>query len=140
MNLTGLSPLFKALSPESQQFAQREIARYLRRSMVRRLRQQQDVNDKSFTPRIRRDESRKMLQGFARPNRLLTRYNAAGFEIGYAGNYGKRARIHNLGLHDRIKNRFGKMSDAKYAAREWVGVSEDDIAAINLIISRHLSP
>lgn len=140
MNLTGLSPLFKALSPESQQFAQREIARYLRRSMVRRLRRQQDVNDKSFTPRIRRDENRKMLQGFARPNRLLTRYNAAGFEIGYAGSYGKRARIHNLGLHDRIKNRFGQMTNVKYPAREWVGVSEEDIAAINLIISRHLSP
>ncbi len=140
MNLNGLSPLFKALSPESQTFAQKEIARYLRRSMVRRLRQQQDINNKSFTPRIRRDENRKMLQGFARPNRLLTRYHSAGFEVGYAGGFGKRARIHNLGLHDRIMNRFGKMSDAKYAAREWVGVSEDDIAAINLILARHLSP
>ena len=140
MNLTGLSPLFESISAERQKFAQREIARYLRQSMVRRLRQQQDVNDRSFTPRIRRDENRKMLQGFTKPTRLLTRYNAAGFEVGYAGNYGKRARIHNLGLHDRIRNRFGKMSDAKYAAREWVGVNQDDIAAINLILARHLSP
>lgn len=140
MNLTGLSPLFNAISADQQKNAQREIARYLRRSMVRRLRHQQDVNQKSFTPRIRRDENRKMLQGFSRPNRLLTRYNSAGFELGYAGTFGKRARIHNLGLHDRIKNRFGKMTDAKYAAREWIGVSDDDIAAIQLILARYMSP
>jgi len=140
MNLHGLSPLFKALSEERQQFARREIARYLRRSMVRRLRQQQDINDQAFTPRIRRDERRKMLQGFARPNRLLTRYHSAGFDIGYAGGFGQRARIHNLGLHDRIKNRFGTLSEVHYAARQWVGVNDDDIAAIHLIITRHLSP
>lgn len=139
MKLEGLSPLFKALSPERQKFAQREIARYLRQSMARRLRQQQDVNEKSFTPRIRRDENRKMLQGFSKPSRLITRYNSAGFEVGYAGGFGKRARIHNLGLHDRIKGRFGKLNDVKYAPREWVGVSDDDIAAIHLILSRHLS-
>ena len=139
MNLDGLSSLLNALSTERQKFAQREIARYLRQSMVRRLRQQQDVNYKAFTPRIRRDENRKMLQGFAKPSRLLTRYYSAGFAVGYASGFGKRARIHNLGLHDRIRGRFGKLNDAKYAAREWIGVSDDDIAAIHLIISRHLS-
>lgn len=137
--ITGLEPLFAALDPKKAKLAQREISRYLRRQWVKRIRGQVDVHGQAFTPRLARNENRKMLQGFASPTRLLARYRDDGFSIGYAGKAAERAEVHNLGLVDRIRSRSGLMVDAVYPAREWVGINAADEMAIKSILARYMS-
>lgn len=138
VDTSGLEAIYEALSKKRQRYALLEINRYFRRSLGRRLRQQTDVKGKSFTPRVKRNEKRKMLLGFAKPNRLKTQITESGFMLGYTGKQADRARIHNLGLMDRVRNKFKQIQTVRYPAREWVGISEDDITQVHLILARHL--
>ncbi len=137
LDLSGLNGLLAGLAPEQQTYAKREIARHFKRRFISRLKKQTDVNGRRFQRRVKRNENRKMLQGFTQSKRLNVRYHKAGFFIGYRGGFAERARIHNLGLHDRIRNRLGEQQSVHYPARQWVGVNLDDKNAILKILARY---
>lgn len=138
-NLLGLENILDGLSEKNQRYAKLEIARYVRRAWARRLKKQVDVEGKSFTPRVNKREKRKMLLGFADQRRMRTQQTATGVKIGYAGgHYSRRARVHNLGLPDQIKDKFGKLHTVYYPGRGWVGLNETEITAIHRIVARYL--
>lgn len=155
-DLSGLDDLFAALSDKQQAKARYEIAKYLRKTMRRRLTDQEDVHDNPFEPRQRekyqydnrisadkplfmRKRKLKMLLGFRDQAYLNIEQTDDSVSVGYNGRAGRLARVHNLGLRDRVGKRGGGYQWAQYPARQWIGINDRDEDAIRDILRGMLS-
>ena len=130
----SLDNFLVGLSPQQLTVAKREIGKYLNKRLKQRLASQQTVDGGSFIPR--RGNGGKMLKGFAK--RTRTQIESESVMVGYGGGDARLARIHNLGLLDRIKSQSGKYVMANYPERQWVGLSAEDEQRIMTILERQL--
>lgn len=127
-----LDNFLAALLPGQLAAAKREIGKYLSTRLKQRIKGQQTVDGGGFAPR--RGKGGKMMKGFAR--RTKTEMGAESVAVGYRGRDAKLARVHNLGLVDRIRSQTGTMVMADYPARQWVGMNADDEQEIIAILMK----
>lgn len=80
----------------------------------------------------RKDGTRgKMMKGLRLARNLKAKASPAGVSVGWSGRAGAIARVHHLGLRDRVKQR-GVI--VKYQRRELIGMNSDDQDGISQIV------
>ena len=135
MSNLSLDSLLAGLTTAQFIVARRKISQHLKKSLKQRLASQQTVGGNGFVPR--RGKGDAMLTGFIR--RTRSRSDRDSIAVGYSGRDAQLAKIHNLGLIDRIKSQSGRYVIADYPARPWVGINADDEAAIIAILQQCFS-
>ncbi|WLE59276.1 phage virion morphogenesis protein [Burkholderia plantarii] len=142
--------LLGKLDAAGRRAAARDIAMAVRKNQQARIARQLNPDGSAFDPRKRPAKSagkglrgkRGRLKRQAMFVKLRTaRYlrvesNAEGFAIGYAGSVANVARVHQLGLRDRVAPRG---PEYKYPARRLLGLSADDVALIHDLLLKHIT-
>lgn len=67
---------------------------------------------------------------------LKTAVTSNSAVVGFVGQVERIARVHQLGLRDRVQ-KGGK--EAQYATRELLGFTDDDISAVHDLVISHLA-
>ncbi|MDC8802563.1 phage virion morphogenesis protein [Halomonas pacifica] len=136
-------PLLARLTPAERRRLARTIATELRRRQRERIAAQRAPDGTPFEPR--KPQARRQA-GFVRRQPMFTRIRQAKHlrtkahpgqaEVGFIGRVARIARIHQLGLRDRVEPG-GPVHD--YAQRELLGYSDADRQLIRDLIIQHLA-
>lgn len=121
-----------ALEPTARKTLLAEIGRELRRRNQRRIAGQVGPDGTPWAPRKRDRWGRirktaKMLQGLRETRRLALSATPGGMTLGYAGRNNRLASVHHFGEVDRVE---AGGPQVKYAARELLGLSAEDVALV----------
>lgn len=135
--------LIARLEPAARRTLAREIAKTLRVSQQKRIAAQQNPDGSAFAPRkpqlkdkkgrIKRQmfsklRTAKYLKADSSPDAAIVRFTHAVDRI---------AQVHQFGLRDRVNRKTGL--EAKYPARELLGLTDADQASIREIVTAHLA-
>ena len=126
--------MLEAMSPAIRQRLLLKIARQLRTSNARRIRQQQSASGERWQSRKDTNNRKKMLQGMAKRQHLKAAANTESSTVGYKGSSAYLARIHHHGMVDSVVRGGPK---ATYPARPLLGLSDQDIEKINQTLLAH---
>lgn len=135
--------LVASLAPEARKKLAAEIAKDLRRSQMQRIAAQQNPDGSAFEPRKPQLRNRKKNLRAGMFNRLRTaKYLKANATpdvaiVQFSRDVERIARVHQLGLRDRV-SRKGAL-EVDYPARQLLGVSSDDEAALALLVGGYLA-
>ncbi|KMK50478.1 tail protein [[Actinobacillus] muris] len=139
-----LQALVQQLSPQQRKALTREIGKQLAQSQRKRIAAQKNPDGTPYAPRkvqkrVKRGKvKQKAMFAKLRTARLMkTRTNGDGVEIGYAGQAGFIADIHQHGKSSRVLRHLNWK--VKYDQRELLGFSGDDQAMIENIVLAHLA-
>lgn len=137
-----LGGLLAQLEPAARRGLAREIAKELRQSQRKRIAEQLNPDGSAYAPRkpqLRQKAGRIRRQMFSklRTTRFLkTAVTADSAVVGFIGQVERIARVHQLGLRDRVQK---GGPQAQYPARELLGFTEADIAAVQDLVLAHLA-
>lgn len=141
-----LSGFILQLEPKERRSLLRQIARTLRKSNQQRIAAQVTPDGTAFTPRSAKSQAiRKRRRGRVRKKMFtklrLTKHlkaNASADEasVGWRGRTGRIAKEHHYGLRARVNKNSRLKVD--YPARELLGISTDDEAAVRDLILAYL--
>ncbi|QOD81619.1 phage virion morphogenesis protein [Chromobacterium haemolyticum] len=138
-----LSGLLAQLGPAQRRALARQIVTRLRASQQQRIRLQQNPDGSGFEarrPQLRKKKGAIRRQMFAKlrlARFLKTQSSPAGGAVEFIGQVQRIARVHQLGLRDRVSRQRGVM--AQYPARELLGFSNADIDSIQDQVIAHLA-
>lgn len=139
---TWLEPLIAALGPGQRARLAGEISRALKASQIRRVAANLNPDGSAYAPRlpqIRRRGARGAIKRGPMYRRLLrvlkSRSSADGAELTLGGFSGRIGSVAQYGLVDQVRP--GGPSH-RYAVREILGFSPDDITATEAAVVNHL--
>lgn len=134
--------LLASLTPAARRTLAREIASRLRTRGQQRIAAQVSPDGTPYAPRkpqLRRKKGRIRREMFSklRTTRFLkTEATADAAMVGFVSQVERIARVHQEGLRDRVRPGGPEYA---YPARELIGISDDDRAAIEGLVLDHLS-
>jgi len=134
-----------SLDPAARAKLFASMGRLLRRVNAKRITQQKDPDGRRWAPRKPRREQvrrkRKMLLGLRKARHMKVKASADGVAVGFEGRTAHIARIHHLGLRDRLKGGDGKAGPlVRYSQRGLLGLARSDAEAIQELILDHIDP
>lgn len=138
-----LSGLLAQLGPAQRRALARQIVTRLRASQQKRIRQQQNPDGSGFEarrPQLRKKKGairRQMFTKLRLARYLKTQAGPAGGAVEFIAQVQRIARVHQLGLRDRVSRHRGVM--AQYPSRQLLGFSPSDIEDISDTILKYLS-
>lgn len=145
-----IGQMLATLSPAQRRQAATRIARALRRSQIRRIAAQRNPDGSAFEPRknrealrtrrgaIKRRANSPMFSKLRQQRWLRMEVDSDQAAVGFAATTASRiARVHQLGLRDRVSNRPGS-PEASYPARQLIGFSQEDLALVTGIVAELL--
>lgn len=123
------------------------IARDLRRSQQKRIKQQKNPDGSDFEARkpreLRNKKGSVRREMFAKINSakyLKVKGDTNGATVQFIGRVQRIARVHQQGLYDRVDNKMGAKSPiAKYPKRQLLGFSREDRDRIQDLLIQHLT-
>lgn len=128
------------LSPAKRKVVARKIGQRLRASNARRMAQNVEPGGADMAPRKKRlreqkrkaGRGRKMFREIGKARNLKVRPSEDGVELSFANPaVGRVAAEHHFGLEGYVgRTRAGRTIRARYAARQLLGFSAEDIDAI----------
>ena len=133
----AFTDLLKNISKPRRRLLYQQIGRELARNQRRRIKAQQNPDGSPFEPRKKRKQfSRKkgriknqlMFKKIVSPSHLKLRYEQEGISLGFYGGDAAIANVHQYGLYSSPSKY--KDFKVKYAQRELLGFSEEDIEMI----------
>lgn len=126
----------KRMSPAAVRKLEREIGDYLIRANRERITAQTAPDGQKWPERKPQTggSNGKMMRRLRQRKHLKMRRSSGGLRVGWFGRVGRIARIHHYGLRDRLQ-----YGIAEYPARELIGITAADVAAVEAIITRHLT-
>ncbi|SUT91551.1 phage virion morphogenesis protein [Actinobacillus lignieresii] len=134
--------LIARLTPTGRKALTKEIAKRLAQSQRQRIKAQKNSDGSEFEPRRkqpkqttkRRVKAKKMFAKLGTARLMKTQITNDGVEIGYRGGDAVVADVHQFGR--RIRPFKGKNFEVKYAKRELLGFTEEDMEIIeNCVIN-----
>lgn len=134
--------LVSALAPAARTLLAKEIARKLRQSQMKRIAAQQNPDGSAFEPRKPQLRNKKknlragMFAKLRSTKYLKASGTADGAIVSFARDVERIARVHQLGLRDKV-NRRGMEAD--YPARRLLGISDVDALTITNLVTNHLA-
>lgn len=137
-----LSGLISQLEPSARRELARAIAKELQPRQRKRIADQLNPDGTPFAkrkPQLRQKEGRirrTMFSKLRTARYLKSAATANSAVVGFVGEVERIARVHQLGLRDRVQ-KGGK--DAQYAARELLGFTDDDVNAVHDLVIAHLA-
>lgn len=138
-----LSALIERLSPSSRTALARLIAAQLRATQSARIAAQQNPDGSAFEPRKRQLRRQKKNLRVGMFNKLRTntwlkaKANADGAVVAFTREVERIARVHQLGLRDRVNRKTNLEAD--YPARQLLGLTVVEEALLDTLISTYLA-
>ena len=138
-----LAALVERLSPASRATLARSIAGQLRRAQSARIAAQRNPDGSAYEPRRPqlRQQKKNLRGGMFRKLRqntyLKAKGTADGAVVAFSRNVERIARVHQLGLRDRVNRRTNLEAD--YPARQLLGLTVIEEALLNALIGDHLA-
>ncbi|AXE32235.1 phage virion morphogenesis protein [Chromobacterium phragmitis] len=130
----ALAGLLANLDGKARRQLAREIARQLRQSQQKRIAAQLNPDGSAFAPRKPQIQDKKgairraMFSKLRTAQWLKTEASAGGAAVGFIGEVERIARVHQLGLRDRVCQHVSR--EVQYPARELLGLSPQDYEMI----------
>lgn len=142
----AFTDLLKNISKPRRRLLYQQIGRELARNQRRRIKAQQNPDGSPFEPRKKRKQfSRKkgriknqlMFKKIVSPSHLKLRYEQEGISLGFYGGDAAIANVHQYGLYSSPSKY--KDFKVKYAQRELLGFSEEDIEMIERFVIKAIA-
>lgn len=138
---TWLNPLLAKLEPQERTKLAREAAREIRKNQTKRITAQKNPDGSAFEKRKPRDLrgkqgriKKKMFQKLKMARYLKAQGSEQAVTVGFTGRIARIARVHQYGLKDRAER---GAPDVRYARRELLGLTQDDLKAVqNILLDR----
>lgn len=133
-----LEQAIERLSPAEQRKLAREIGKQLRVENRKRITAQTSPEGQPWAPRKKGKGKRptgKMFKKLRTASRLKIKAQAHGVKIGWAGQDGHIARVHQYGLRQRLQ-----WGEAQYPARALLGFAPKDVEIIKDLLIERLAP
>lgn len=147
--MSGLAPmeaqlngLISQLEPSARRGLARAIAKEIQPRQRKRIADQLNPDGTPFAkrkPQLRQKAGRirrTMFNKLRTARYLKSAATANSAVVGFVGEVERIARVHQLGLRDRVQ-KGGK--EAQYAARELLGFTDDDVNAVHDLVIAHLA-
>ena len=142
----AFTDLLKNISKPRRRLLYQQIGRELARNQRRRIKAQQNPDGSPFEPRKKRKQFSKkkgriknqlMFKKIVSPSHLKIRYEQEGISLGFYGGDAAIANVHQYGLYSSPS----KYNDfkVKYAQRELLGFSEEDIEMIERFVIKAIA-
>ncbi len=139
---TWLSPLMAKLEPQERTRLAREAARKIRKNQQQRITAQKNPDGSAYAkrkPRKLREKKGRIKTRMFTKLKVARYLKAQGSEqavtIGFTGRVARIARVHQYGLKDRAER---GAPDVRYARRELLGLSDQDLEIIRGALLDHL--
>ena len=135
--------LVSALAPAARAVLAKEIAKQLRQSQMKRIAGQMNPDGSAFEPRKsqlrnnKKDLRAGMFGKLRTAKYLKANGSADGAIISFTSDVERIARVHQLGLRDRVSRKTSL--EVIYPERRLLGISAEDETALSLLISDHLA-
>lgn len=142
----AFTDLLKNISKPRRRLLYQQIGRELARNQHRRIKAQQNPDGSPFEPRKKRKQFSKkkgriknqlMFKKIVSPSHLKLRYEQEGISLGFYGGDAAIANIHQYGLYSSPSKY--KDFKVKYAQRELLGFSEEDIEMIERFVIKAIA-
>lgn len=139
---SSLSALLDRIGDQGRRQLARELARQLRQNQQKRIAAQLNPDGSAFAPRKPQVRARKgklrrtMFVKLRTTKWLQTEASPNAAVIGFVGRVGRLAAVHQYGLRDRAQP---GGPEVKYPARQLLGLSDTDVAAIRDAVIVHLA-
>lgn len=142
----AFTDLLRNISKPRRRLLYQQIGRELARSQRIRIKAQQNPDGSPFEPRKKRKQLRKkkgriknqlMFQKIVTPSHLKLRYEQEGISLGFYGGDAAIANVHQYGLYSSPSKY--KDFKVKYAQRELLGFSEEDIEMIERFVIKAIA-
>lgn len=142
------APLLAGLSAPRRRAAMVQVATYLRRSQAQRIGAQLNPDGTPYEPRkpqrLRKKKGairRKMFEKLrtAKHLRKSATAESATITITIGGRSARIARVHQLGLRDKVDWRKAKSPTVQYPRRELLGITPADEDAMTDILLHHIT-
>ncbi len=142
----AFTDLLKNISKPRRRLLYQQIGRELARSQRRRIKAQQNPDGSPFEPRKKRKQFSKkkgriknqlMFKKIVSPSHLKLRYEQEGISLGFYGGDAAIANVHQYGLYSSPSKY--KDFKVKYAQRELLGFSEEDIEMIERFVIKAIA-
>ena len=142
----AFTDLLKNISKPRRRLLYQQIGRELARSQRRRIKAQQNPDGSPFEPRKKRKQFSKkkgriknqlMFKKIVTPSHLKIRYEQEGISLGFYGGDAEIANVHQYGLYSSPSKY--KDFKVKYAQRELLGFSEEDIEMIERFVIKAIA-
>ncbi|EKS7116025.1 phage virion morphogenesis protein [Enterobacter bugandensis] len=137
-----LNGLIAALSPTARRKLAGEIAKELRKSQQKRIKQQKAPDGSPYQARKSqplRAKTGRIKRAMFQKLRTSRYMKANGREdstvVEFTGKVQRIARVHQLGLKDRPRQR---AKDVQYTKRQLLGFSQEDKGLIEELINKHI--
>lgn len=134
-----LGRLMSAVDPGARAALAARMGRELRRAQIRRIAEQRNPDGSAFAPRKEREGARQRRGRIRRRARqgamfrklrlarwLHVKSGANAVEVGFSGAAARIARVHQLGLRDRV-SRDSRAPEVTYPERILIGLTPQDI-------------
>lgn len=137
-----LSGLLSRLEPSARRELARAIAKEMQPRQRKRIADQLNPDGTPFAkrkPQLRQKTGRirrTMFSKLRTARYLKSAANSNSAVVGFVGEVERIARVHQLGLRDRVQ-KGGK--EAQYATRELLGFTDDDVNAVHDLVISHLA-
>nr|DAE12994.1 MAG TPA: virion morphogenesis protein [Myoviridae sp. ct4vg1] len=142
----AFTDLLKNISKPRRRLLYQQIGRELARNQRRRIKAQQNPDGTPFEPRKKRKQFSKkkgriknqlMFKKIVSPSHLKLRYEQEGISLGFYGGDAAIANVHQYGLYSSPSKY--KDFKVKYAQRELLGFSEEDIEMIERFVIKAIA-
>ena len=142
----AFTDLLKNISKPRRRLLYQQIGRELARNQRRRIKAQQNPDGSPFEPRKKRKQFSKkkgriknqlMFKKIVSPSHLKIRYEQEGISLGFYGGDAAIANVHQYGLYSSPSKY--KNFKVKYAQRELLGFSEEDIEMIERFVIKAIA-
>jgi phage virion morphogenesis protein len=137
-----LGTMLSQLSDAERRKLEMNIARKLRASQKKRITSQQNPDGSAYVPRKNRLRDKKhkiknkMFNVIKNAKYMRMQRTPQGVAVGFTGRIAFIARVHQFGLNDKV-DRDGPT--VKYASRELLGFTEEEIRMIETDVLNHIS-
>lgn len=134
--------LVASLEPAARKELAQRLARELRASQQQRIAAQLNPDGTPYAPRKpqlrhRKGRLRAMFAKLRTARFLKAKGTPEGVLIDFTNDVQRIARVHQLGLRDRVSRKTG--AEADYPARQLLGISDADEALIRDRVTAHLA-
>lgn len=140
---TNLTALLANISPQQRRKLAKNIGIQLRKNQQARIMQQKNPDNSDFEPRKLQKYPKGRVKGKAMFAKLRTakyfkvRSNANEVSVGFSGNSGEIANIHQYGRKGLVRTK--PEIRKKYAQRELLGFADKDMELIENLVLEQLT-
>ncbi len=142
-NISELQPWMQAyvdrLSPQSRKQLLRQVGTSLKKENRKRMTDQKNPDGQAWEPRKpqkqhdKKQNNKKLFLRLRQAKRLRHRVMSDRLQVGFVGRTARLARIHHYGLRQQLK-----YGEAKYPARELIGISASDKKLVADLLINHI--